>query len=291
MNRIRRIGAVVVAYHPELELLKSLIECLELQVERIVILNNGPVDSVVLPAKAGQILICPGENLGVAEAINRGIEDLIEAGFEGGLLMDQDSQIEPGFVATLAAHLESSERDGSTVAAIGPRVRDHDDRTTAPFVRFRLPFNQRLQQDQGVVPCDFLITSGCLINLTHWNDIGPMRSSWFIDNIDLEWCFRARRRGFAVLGCFEATLDHRIGERQRLFGLLPYRRHAPERLYTMMRNRVFLYRSGAPLAWVIQDALRAIGKLALFSLIAPRYQHLRQMLRGLRDGFRTRPLP
>ncbi|MEN1727496.1 MAG: glycosyltransferase family 2 protein, partial [Pseudomonadota bacterium] len=260
-------------------------------VEQNVVINNGPDDSVTMPVKDGLTLISPGENLGVAEAINRGVELLVESGYDKALLMDQDSQIDDSLVTTLAHHLDEQERTGQAVAAIGPRIRDHDDQTPAPFIRFRLPFNQRLQQEQGVVSCDFLITSGCLINLTHWNDIGPMRTAWFIDNIDLEWCFRAHKRGFLVMGCFEATLDHRIGERERLFGLVSYRRHSPERLYTMMRNRVFLYRSGAPSAWIVQDALRALGKLGLFSLIAPRFQHIRQMLRGVRDGFRTRPLP
>jgi hypothetical protein len=59
----------------------------------------------------------------------------------------------------------------------------------------------------------------------------------------------------------------------------------------MMRNRVFLYRSQAPMAWIIQDLLRTAGKLMLFSLIRPRRANLAAMLRGLRDGWKTRPVP
>jgi rhamnosyltransferase len=285
------IGAVVVAYHPEPERLGALLDQLGRQLDRILVIDNDPDGKLSLPDRAGLTVQSSGENLGVAEAINRGIDQLIEEGVGQALLMDQDSLIDAELVATLSQHLDSLERKGQRVAAIGPRIRDHDDQSAAPFMRFRLPFNQRLQGDRGCVPCDFLITSGCLINLDHWTAIGPMRSAWFIDNIDLEWCFRAQRKGYAIVGCFETTLDHRIGERARLFGLIPYRRHAPQRLYTMMRNRVFLYRSGAPVAFVVQDAIRAIGKLVLFSLIPPRRAHLGRMLAGLRDGLRTRPVP
>jgi rhamnosyltransferase len=282
---------VIVAYHPEAEALAALIAGLGQQVACTVVVNNGPADCLSLPPDAGVAVIQADTNLGVAAAINRGVDELLDRQLDGALLLDQDSAIGPDLVATLAGHLEGARRAGRRIAAIGPSIRDHDDRRPAPFVRFRLPLNQRLQRSQGCVSCDYLITSGCLIDLAHWEAIGPMREAWFIDNIDLEWCFRARRKGYEILGCFDAELDHRIGERHRLLGLLPYRRHDPERLYTMMRNRVFLYRSGAPGAFVVQDALRALGKLGLFSLIPPRRIHLQRMLSGLRDGWRTRPLP
>jgi len=286
-----RVGAVIVAYHPHARQLVELIDQLRDQVEKIIVVNNGPSESIDLISGSSITLIQADSNLGVGAAINRGVERLLVERLDQALLMDQDSVIGPQLVATLGAHLVRQRQAGNRVAAIGPRVRDHDDQVTAPFVRFGLPFNRHLQRAAGCVQCDFVITSGCLIDLAHWPTIGPMREAWFIDNIDLEWCFRARRLGYTVLGCFEATLDHRIGERHRLLGLVPYRRHDPDRLYTMMRNRVFLYRSGAPFAFIVQDALRAIGKLGLFSLIPPRRTHLRRMLAGLRDGLRTRPVP
>jgi len=284
----------VVSYHPDPDCLNALLRSLDGQVSPILIVDNTEPSATLDPALTDRPdvqIIHPGRNIGVAAAINRGIGILIEAGCRHALLLDQDSQAEPGMVRSLFTELERLEAGGHRTAAIGPRIRDQDTGAIAPFIRFALPFNKRLANGQGSVKCDFLITSGCLVNLAHWAAIGPMRESWFIDNIDLEWCFRARRRGFEIRGCLDSALDHRIGEHRRLAGLIPFRHHAPSRLYTMMRNRVFLYRSNAPRAWIIQDSLRAIGKLALFSLIQPRWQNLTQMLRGLRDGWRTRPVP
>ena len=197
--------------------------------------------------------------------------------------------------ARLLDELERREGEGEEVAAIGAQIRDRDSRRLAPFVRFRLPFNRRLSASSGSARCDLLITSGTLLNLRHWERVGPMRAAWFIDSIDMEWSFRARRLGLAIVGCFDARLDHSIGQARPL---LPgrrsprYRHHDPRRLYTMMRNRVFLYRCGAPRAWVVQDLARATGKLLLFGvLVGPRRSNLSAMLRGLRDGWTTRPVP
>ena len=40
-----------------------------------------------------------------------------------------------------------------------------------------------------------------------------MKESYFIDNVDLEWCFRAKSLGFDLVGTDAAVLYHAIGER------------------------------------------------------------------------------
>lgn len=289
-----RCGAVIIAYHPEPGALEGLIDLVLPQVDQLIVIDNGGAERaspICLDERPGLVVEQADSNLGVAGGFNRGVERLIAERCNSALLLDQDSRPPPDLVSTLQRERQRLQLDGLSVAAIGPRIRDHEDHRAAPFIRFALPFNRRLDRCQGSEPCDFLISSGSLLDLSLWPEIGPMRTAWFIDNIDLEWCFRARRCGHAIVGCHEVVLDHRIGQRERLLGWLPYRRHSPERLYTMMRNRIFLYRSQASMAFVVHDALRALGKLVLFSLIRPRRAHLAQMLSGLRDGWRTRPIP
>jgi rhamnosyltransferase len=285
-----RCGAVIISFHPKLDQLNGLLAALSSQVQTIVLVDNSepPISAADLAGKPDSLrLIQAGRNLGVAWAINRGVQELIDSGHRYAVLFDQDSLPPDNLVETLRHQLEQLQSSGQRVAAIGPAIRERGSRKPAPFIRFRLPLNRRLYPSSGSVSCDFLITSGKLIDLEQWDSIGPMREDWFIDNIDLEWSFRARRLGHELHGSCETELAHSIGQRQRLFKPLPwpcYRHHGPERLYTMMRNRVFLYRAKAPKAWVIHDSLRATGKLVLFSLIRPRRENLRAMLRGIRDG-------
>ncbi len=287
-----RTGALIIAYHPDQGQIEALCERIAPQVDRVLIIDNSEPPAGLEPADAR--VIEPGTNLGVGEAINLGVSQLIADDCGQVLLLDQDSRPASDMVARLLHCLQQSKARGERVAAVGPVIRDQASGEDAPFVRFALPFNRHLRQRQGAVACDFLITSGTLIDLECWPSVGPMRGAWFIDSIDMEWCFRARRAGFTVLGCFDTWLEHAIGQRQYALPgqRLAFRHHGPERLYTMMRNRVFLYRSQAPVAWVIQDLLRAAAKLAWFSLLVPpRWRNTRAMLRGLREGLLTRPVP
>lgn len=292
------VGAVIVAFHPEPGQIESLLKALAGEVDAIVIVDNSEPKLELGPDDEGApdpTVLRPKGNIGVAAGVNRGVEHLLGLGLRYALLLDQDSVPDAGMTARLRKELERREREGQAVAAAGARIRDRDRGRLAPFVRFRLPFNQHLADASGSALCDFLITSGTLLNLRHWERVGPMRSSWFIDSIDMEWCFRARSLGLAIIGCFDARLEHSIGQARRLLPVRwspRYRHHGPERLYTMMRNRVFLYRSGAPAAWIVHDLLRTAGKLLLFGImIGPRRNNLGAMLRGLRDGWTTQPIP
>ncbi|TVR98490.1 MAG: glycosyltransferase family 2 protein [Wenzhouxiangellaceae bacterium] len=287
------IGALIIAYHPPPGQVESLIDSLRGQLDQVLVIDNSqPASGIKWADNSESTLLEPGTNLGVAEAINRGVARLANSGCKRVLLLDQDSVPASDLVAGLARCMDQALGEGRAIAAAGPVIRDQDSGQDAPFLRFGLPRNQRLRGSQGSVSCDFLISSGCLLNLDAWQQIGPMRSGWFIDNIDLEWSFRARRQGFELLGCFDVHLDHAIGETRFLLPghRLPYRHHGPARLYTMMRNRLWLYRSGAPWSWIIRDSLRAAIKFICFSLLVrPRLANAGAMLRGLRDGLVRRP--
>lgn len=211
-------------------------------------------------------------------------------GFDYVLLMDQDSVLDKGMVATLGRALANLSRH-ELVAAVGPQFRDSRSGTLAPFVRFGFPFNVKHLGGPGqLVRCDFLITSGSLIPVGVFDKVGEMDESLFIDNIDMDWCFRASAAGLALYGVCDAQMHHCIGEqlrpsRAKREGVIV---HKPFRLYYIMRNRVLLYgRAYTPRVWVLQDLPRLVLKLIGNSLfIAPRWERLGFMWRGLWDGLR-----
>jgi len=122
-----------------------------------------------------------------------------------------------------------------------------------------------------------------------------MDSDLFIDNVDLEWSFRARSRGYKLFGVCGAHLNHRLGDDRKsiLFGLGRIVIHSPIRLYFIMRNRVLLYRmSWTPRLWIAQDVIRVPVKFFQFAvLVPPRLHNVTMMLRGLADGVRGRRGP
>jgi rhamnosyltransferase len=164
-------------------------------------------------------------------------------------------------------------------------------------VRIGFPINRKMYDSgkEGLIACDFLISSGSLISLAALVDIGPMDESLFIDNVDLEWSFRALAKGYTLIGVCTTTMHHRLGHSrlQLPFGLGLVKVHDPIRLYYIMRNRLLLYRlPHTPTVWIAQDVPRVAVKFLLFSLlIPPRMDNVRFMLTGLRDGLLGRSGP
>lgn len=211
------------------------------------------------------------------------------------LLFDQDSRLPPAMLQRLVAARDELGVDGGPVAAFGPTISDDRMRRPLPFIRFSNGRMEKLYpagRSGERIETDMLITSGCLIDGRVIEAIGAMDERLFIDNIDMEWCFRARAAGFRLIGVADAVLDHRIGDRVRP---VPGTRrnilvHSPLRQYYIMRNRILLYRRDyVPRAWKRSDLPRLLFKLIYFPLmVAPRLENLKMMLKGIRDGLLDR---
>jgi rhamnosyltransferase len=292
------VCAVIVSYHPEPVALRSLVDGLVPQVGAVVVVDNASDGSWqealgdTISAQGGALL-WQTHNIGLAAAQNIGIEWARSNGYRYVLLLDQDSEPGAGIVESLLAALQALATTHK-VAAVGPRFHDRREDRDAPFVRIHFPVNRKLwcEIDSQPIACDFLISSGALIPMDVLDRVGLMDAGLFIDNVDLEWGFRARALGYALYGVCTATMNHRLGDSRRAlpFGLGQVVVHGPVRLYYMMRNRLRLYAMPhTPGIWVAQDLPRVLVKLFLFgALIGPRVRNLRCMLRGLWDGLRGR---
>jgi rhamnosyltransferase len=289
-----KVCAVVVSFFPDIAILRRLMIATVPQVEAVVVVDNGTSDSAFdtfcsQPESEKVAIIRQPCNVGLAAAFNIGIEWARKRSFSHVLLLDQDSEPKEGMVENLAMAL-SVRSCGRRIAAAGPRFHDTQEDRYAPFVRIGFPFNRRIYctGKTGLVDCDFLISSGVLIPLSVLDDVGGMDEGLFIDNVDLEWSFRARSRGYSLVGVEAASMNHRLGQsRCRMpFFPEPIVVHHPIRLYYIMRNRLLLYRlSHVPAVWIAQDIPRIAMKFLLFFLlIRPRFQNLLFMLKGLRDG-------
>jgi rhamnosyltransferase len=297
-----QVAAVVVAYHPDLVLLERLLAAVRAQVGAIVVVDNTPAAAGEAPLRLppGVHVISLGRNAGLAAGINRGCEFARAQGARFIILFDQDSEPATGMTQRLCEAWADASAHGHRLAAAGPRFQDDRGAHTAPFLRVGFPHNRIVDAGGGsraFVDVDMLITSGCLVSTEALDDIGGMDESLFIDNVDIEWCFRARARGWDLVGAPLARLAHRLGDEHmtapawaRALGKASAIRHAPVRLYYITRNRIRLYwMAHVPLAWKAQDLLRLPAKIALSLWIAPdRRAAAKALARGVVDGFANR---
>lgn len=296
-----KVCAIVVSFFPDVAALRRLFTATLPQVDALVIVDNGTSDAAFdgfcTHVESDKIVILKQpRNIGLAAAFNCGIAWARKNGFSHVLLLDQDSEPAQGMVGALIQAFAVSST-GRKIAAVGPRFHDAREDRYAPFVRIGFPVSRKMFSSgkDGMIDCDFLISSGSLIPLAALDDIGAMDEGLFIDNVDLEWSFRALAKGYALIGVCTTTMHHRLGHsRRRLpFGLGHIVVHDPIRLYYIMRNRLLLYRlQHTPAIWIAQDVPRVAVKFLLFSvLVRPRLRNVRFMLAGLRDGLLGRSGP
>jgi rhamnosyltransferase len=282
-------GSVIVFFHPD----EACIERANRLAESTfcVVVDNTPGANSV-PGLSPSVRYLPaGENLGVATALNRGIAELVCEGCRTGLLFDQDSDPSVELIRELPSILTRMVGRGERVAVVAPAYNDVRLGGVAPFVRFK-PFKlERVPATgQNVVDVDFLITSGSCINLACWPDVGTMDDSLFIDLVDLEWCVKAKRAGYRVLGVPWIKMNHELGgEPIRVFGR-SYPMHSPLRHYYLFRNvTALVLRSYVPWTWKSTEIVKLPVRLLIYSLMpSERMAHLTMALRGIFDGLRGR---
>lgn len=291
----QRIGAVVVTWQPELDVLLALLDQLTAQACDVFVIDNGSGNADQLEAATTQrsavTLRRWPDNRGLAAAMNAGLQLAHDQGYTRVFLFDQDSTLTEGFCAGMQAAWQQAQAVSvRPVAALGPRLQDPVSGRRTPFRLFRLRrrSDQPVPDAPGLYQADFLISSGCLLSLSALDQIGPMKENYFIDNIDLEWCFRARAGGFALFGTDAATLLHAIGEPSSnpLVRAGWMVQHSPLRSYYSTRNRLHLYRQDyAPLNWKMRDSVRfALKSLWLLLCSSQRRDYWRQIRRGMQDA-------
>lgn len=291
-----RVCAVIVAYHPYIEELETLITYSRSQVSELLVIDNGFGETPGL----GEYLTDPSipyiglpENIGLAAAQNIGIAWAKERGFSHILFLDQDSIPQRNMVKRLIEALIDLEDSGTKVAAVGPLAVDSRTQRMLPFINFRKFYVKKIyclrERVWQYARADFLISSGMLVPLRIFDQVGMMDDRLFIDSVDMEWCFRIQHQGFSLYGICDARLLHRLGDRVITIGeRKPFNiyQHSPLRQYYMMRNRILLYRRYyVPMSWRIQDFFRMIIKICFLTcLTSDRTNHLRMITKGLWDG-------
>lgn len=295
-SRPVHVVGVVVTYFPEPDALEELLQQLVLQVAEIVVVDNGS-DGAVSRLLAKQAwpnisILLQKDNIGVAAAVNRGVEEALRSGATHVLLSDQDSVPPPGMVRTLLAVCDWLDAQSMPFGAVGPQYFDPSSGYRSPFARTQGLWLSSVRETfpSPCVETDFLITSGSLISASAWKATGGMDESLFIDYVDIEWGLRARRIGYPCYGTFRTQMAHTLGDRRVSFFGLAIPVHGPIRHYYQIRNPILLYkRNTIPLNWKIVDAARLALRFVFYSTVTgPRIENLICMGRGVLDAFRGR---
>jgi len=301
--------AVVVAYQPEIATFLPLLEQLGRQVAEVVIVDNSaPTDNRVveclpesLVERGGFSVIRLGDNFGVGTALNVGIAEALRRRAEFVLLSDQDSLPANDMVDNLCrAHVDLTAQ-GFKVGVIGPTFTDIHTAKAYPF-QVRLPrkffYGHKVPSEvEPHLEAFSVITSGSLIPAVAIHEVGPMREDLFIDNIDIEWCHRARSMGYVVFGTGWATMYQRLGESPLRVWYLRWRyesEYSPIRSYYRLRNLVALWKLDfIDWRWKVRNTWYGLGVVYTHTFFAKKQnaKHFLMAAKGIWHGLTNRMGP
>lgn len=141
----------------------------------------------------------------------------------------------------------------------------------------------------------YTLTSGNLLNLQAYQQIGTFRDDFFIDHVDHEYGLRLNQNGYAVIELPSIRLEHQLGYTQQLkvgsYIVGTFGSHSPIRLYYFARNGVYVarrYFKKQPLfAWTVLEELGKRWVKAMF-LQDNRKERITMLIMGIKHGWTNR---
>lgn len=267
---LKEVCAVVVAYFPDSDFSANIIRIAK-QTGKVVIVVNGHSHNHIeifnrLSSRIDVKLILNPQNFGVATALNQGGLWAWKKGFRWALLFDQDTM--PIYSMTevlLAAYADFPDKE--KLAIVGSNYYNiYNNRPRYKFSETTESSDKSKWRLQKTV-----ITSGTLLNLKAFQAIGPFRDDFFIDFVDIEYCLRARAKGYSIIISCKPVMMHRLGTPNE--HCLPWRttgtsNHSALRRYYMTRNNIITAKRyiGVDPIWVVESLYSRFKSIMLMLL-------------------------
>jgi rhamnosyltransferase len=205
-------------------------------------------------------------------------------------IFDQDTVPSDLYFEQMTAFKEEIDKKNNRIAFCVPNFYDRHCETFAQFPAIK-PFSIRHYtcndlKDKSVDSHLIAITSGMLISLSKYSEIGPFRNDYFIDFIDNEYCLRAASKGYRVEINCDALIDHSIGHRIKsvFFGLeIKPNNHPPVRRYYIARNGIktaINYRRKYPSYILLMTVRLSHELLSIFLFEKNRLQKIKAVVIG-----------
>ena len=291
-NKAVRVVCVVVTYNPEIEKLFDCLKSISDNSVNIVLVDNGSSkcdDFLSLKNEIPRLeVISLPDNAGIAEAQNIGIRKSFELSPDFIWLSDQDSVYPNDFISKMLVGVEGlDETRLDRLAAIGPAFYDTNTGCLQDAVVISPNFS-RFKVEKGLNQASHIIASGMVIPIQAFKKVGMKNSELFIDWVDTEWCWRAKRKGLDIYIFGSVVMNHTLGDWFRPFFGKKVIIRSSFRHYFMVRNEIYLalYAKGLPLVARIEMILRGTARVLIIPFLVKdgKFRYLNNGVRGLCHG-------
>jgi N-acetylglucosaminyl-diphospho-decaprenol L-rhamnosyltransferase len=225
----QRVSALIVSYNTRQLLLEAIASVVDEPGVETIVVDNASTDGspdAVAHRFPGVCLIRSDSNLGFAGGVNRAAA---AARGQALLVLNSDARVCPGALPALLDLLNRQPR----AAMVGPSLRyPNGARQAAAFLFPGLVqvfldlfpidrlmdsrLNGRVQAAHGrPVQIDHPLGACMLIRRAAWDDVGPLDEGYFMYLEEIDWCKRARLRGWQIWHQPAAIAVHHGGSSTR----------------------------------------------------------------------------
>lgn len=271
-NKELKIAGIVTLYNPTDTDISNIFTYID-DIDVLYIIDNteGNSNENRIPENNKIQYIFKNENVGVATALNIGANKAIEEGYEWLLTMDQDTTFKPGVIKEMKKIILS--KDMSKIGIVTPW------------------HNTKLETERPKDRIDYpleVMTSGNLVNLRLYQEIGGYKDWMFIDGIDIEYGLNLSKNGYKIMRLNYLEIEHNLGDifyRNILWKRALITNHSYLRRYYMVRNYSYIrdmYRKyNKQYVDMITKQKAFVINILLFE--KDKYRKIRNMLRGYMD--------
>ena len=241
MTTSHRVAAVISAYNPPSDLVEKVKRLAE-QVEQVIVVDDGSpaADPAVFEGleAAGAVVLKQPANSGIAAALNAGIRYAEPSEPDFFLTLDQDSELDPGYVALALQAWDNAKAQSVPVGMVC--AESHNGQPVMlqkPGIAFPEAFDP--------------MQSGTLIPASTFRVAGLLEEELFIDCVDSEFTARIRELGLKAIVAPGCNITHAVGDsRPMRLGTWHVtvggqkrfvHSHAPFRVYYITRNGLVMY--------------------------------------------------
>lgn len=242
----------------------------------IVVVDNTPGSAFLNDLPQNVRLISTGENLGLARALNFGVEFLKSLKSQICIFFDQDTSIDVKILNSLINRYNYIKSLGFYKSIVGPKPLDDAKLYVAG------------SNNASCVEVSCLQTSGMLVPLHLIPDDVNFNEDFFLDFVDYDYCWRLNCVGWHIYLDNSIVMPHRLGYEEKKFLGVVYHVPAPYRHYFQFRDGLnILFTNYAPWCKRIRLFIILAPKFLIYPIIMDRgLERLRWMLLGIFDFIR-----
>ena len=188
--------------------------------ETIVVDNGSRDDSIeVIKKEFPKVtLLMETENLGFAGGCNVGIRYALNHGADAVCLLNNDTVVDPHFLQAFVDRMQKE----PTVGILGAKIYMYTERNRLDHIggmwnkekaEFTLIGNRALDSEicwDESHEIDYVCGAAFFVKKEVFEKIGLLEEKFFLIWEESDFCFRAKRAGFAIKVCLQAKLFHKV---------------------------------------------------------------------------------